>query len=118
LRLVAPFLALVRAANAAQEVQRAEDLGEPLQVMVKGRRGVFRRLGLRFLLLRLLLWLRLNRAGRRPVGARRRLLLSPALAPPRTLALKALAIGRNGGRETQAKKKNERDSRHRSRIKA
>jgi hypothetical protein len=29
-----------------------------------------------------------------------------------------LAIGRNGGRETQAKKKNERGSRHRNRIKA
>jgi hypothetical protein len=36
LRLIAPLLAFVRAANAAQKVQRSEDFGEPLEVVVVG----------------------------------------------------------------------------------
>src|SRR5580700_6644363 len=36
LRLVAPFLAFVAAANAAQEMQRAEDFGKPRQIVIVG----------------------------------------------------------------------------------
>src|SRR5262249_61140909 len=68
LRLVAPFLPFVGAANAAQEMQRAEDLGEPLQIVVIGRWPVLRRLVRFLLLLRLRLWL--SWAGRRAVEAR------------------------------------------------
>src|SRR6202451_2305418 len=38
LRLGAPFRAFVAAANAAQEMQRAEDFRQPLQIMVVRRR--------------------------------------------------------------------------------
>src|SRR5581483_8272827 len=41
LHLVAPFGAFIAAADAAQIMQRAEDFGEPLQVAVERRRGVF-----------------------------------------------------------------------------
>ena len=40
LGLVAPFLALLRAANGAQEMQSAEDFGKPLQVAVVGYRDL------------------------------------------------------------------------------
>src|SRR5580704_7520176 len=38
LRLGAPFRAFVRAANAAQEMQRAEDFRQPLQIVIVRRR--------------------------------------------------------------------------------
>jgi hypothetical protein len=116
LRLVAPFLPFVRAANPAQKMQGAEDLGEPLQVMVERRRLILRSLRLCFLLrLRLL---RLNGPWRRPVIALLRL-LAPALAAPATLALpptallppKALAVGRNGSK-AETDKESGRDSSH------
>jgi len=40
LRLGAPFLAFVVVANAAQEMQRTENLRQPLQVAIIGRRLV------------------------------------------------------------------------------
>jgi len=40
LHLVAPFRAFIAAANAPEVMQRAEDLGEPLQVAIKGRRRI------------------------------------------------------------------------------
>src|SRR5262249_22753617 len=99
LRLVAPFLPLVRAANSAQEMQRAEDLGEPLQVVVERHRPILWRLRLGFVLrLRLLR----NRPRCRAVVALLRL-LAPTLATPTALALaprpllapKTLAVSRN-----------------------
>ena len=42
LHLVAPFAALVAAADAAKIVQGAEDLGEALQIVVEWRGGFFR----------------------------------------------------------------------------
>jgi len=50
LRLTAPFRAFIRSANAAQEMQRAENFRKPLQVMVVGsghRSGRGRSLSLR-----------------------------------------------------------------------
>ena len=61
LRLVAPLLPFIRAANAAQEMQRTENLGEPLQIAVVGRGRVLRRR----LRLRLRLSGRLYRLGQR-----------------------------------------------------
>src|SRR5580704_4820582 len=43
LRFVAPFRALVAAANAAQEMQRAEDFRQPLQIVVVRRGHYLRR---------------------------------------------------------------------------
>ena len=65
LRFVAPLLAFIRAANAAQEMQRAEDFGKSLQVPIIGDGGRWwsrtRTLGLsRSLSARLRLGLRLR----------------------------------------------------------
>jgi hypothetical protein len=43
LRLVSPLLAFIRTANGAQEMQRAENFGKPLQVAVIGGGRVLRR---------------------------------------------------------------------------
>src|SRR5208282_5982757 len=101
LRLIAPLLAFVRAANAAQKMQRAEDFGEPLQVVVVGGR---RRLGRH---LRSRLGLNLRRSSRL------KLRLCWRLRPGLDGRLKE-NLGAGGRRaETKNKPKNDEGSKHR-----
>src|SRR5580704_311562 len=72
LRLGAPLLAFVAAADAAQEMQGAENFGQPLEVVVVGRRHHRGRRRWLRLLRSLELGLRwLQRSWRRRLGGRR-----------------------------------------------